>query len=49
MLKFLNSLARPRGVSSNDLFAVLATWETVLKSIGYTANDEGQKAREVRA
>lgn len=47
--KFLKTLAHPRGVSSNDVFAVIATRETVLKSIGYTANDEGRNAREVRA
>lgn len=41
-------MARPEGVSSNALFEILAKWETVLKSIGYAANDEPKAVREAR-
>ena len=41
-------MARPAGLSSNDLFQILAKWETVLKSIGYAANDEPKAVREAR-
>lgn len=41
-------MARPEGVSSNALFEILAKWETVLKSIGYAANDEPNAVREAR-
>jgi ElaB/YqjD/DUF883 family membrane-anchored ribosome-binding protein len=41
-------MVHPSGVASNELFDVLSTWETVLKSIGYAANDAHKAVREAR-